>query len=263
MATDGALHEIEKNRALDFAAVTQANLTSNTDVGGSFGASQTFSSGRSARSMRIAYQVTDYDPTGAVTTDPAKSTHEIVRVTLSWTERPQPVKPVLLQTTVCRRYARPSRSSPPPRPWTRTARSLPVPPPSPRYRPRPGTPTMTAMKFLVTVDRDEDGAWVAARPAIPGCVGQGGSWEEAVESIRAAIVLCLKARAERDLPLTTETRQIEVAMWMPALPALSGRELFAARQARRRPAGRRLCRVRPSDKGPAEDAARSADHFLT
>ena len=68
------------------------------------------------------------------------------------------------------------------------------------------------MKFLVTVDRDEDGAWVAGCPAIPGCVSQGGAAEEAAESIRAAIVLCLEARAERGLPLTRETRRIEVAM---------------------------------------------------
>ncbi len=68
------------------------------------------------------------------------------------------------------------------------------------------------MKFLVTVDRDEDGVWVAECPAIPGCVSQGGTSEEAVESIRAAIVLCLEVRAESGLPLTIETRQIEVAM---------------------------------------------------
>ncbi|MEI6451223.1 MAG: type II toxin-antitoxin system HicB family antitoxin [Actinomycetes bacterium] len=68
------------------------------------------------------------------------------------------------------------------------------------------------MKFLVTVDRDEDGAWVAECPAILGCVSQGGSREEAVESIGEAIVLCLEARAERGLPLTIETRRIEVAM---------------------------------------------------
>ena len=68
------------------------------------------------------------------------------------------------------------------------------------------------MKLPVTVDRDEDGAWVAECPAIPGCVSQGGSREEAVESIRAAIVLCLEVRAERGLPLTRETRRIEVAM---------------------------------------------------
>ena len=68
------------------------------------------------------------------------------------------------------------------------------------------------MKFLVTVDRDEDGVWVAECPAIPGCVSQGDSREEAVASIRAAVVLCLEARAERGLPLAKETRRIEVAM---------------------------------------------------
>jgi predicted RNase H-like HicB family nuclease len=70
----------------------------------------------------------------------------------------------------------------------------------------------TAMKFLVTVDRDEDGVWVAECPAIPGCVSQGGTAEEAVDSIREAIVLCLEVRAEKGLPLTIETRQIEVAV---------------------------------------------------
>ena len=68
------------------------------------------------------------------------------------------------------------------------------------------------MKFLVTVDRDEDGVWVAECPAIPGCVSQGGTSEEAVESIREAIALCLEVRAARGFPLTVETREIEVAM---------------------------------------------------
>jgi len=68
------------------------------------------------------------------------------------------------------------------------------------------------MKFLVTVDRDEDGVWVAECPAIPGCVSQGAAKEEALESIREAIALCLEVRAERGLPLTIETRQIEVAI---------------------------------------------------
>jgi predicted RNase H-like HicB family nuclease len=81
------------------------------------------------------------------------------------------------------------------------------------------------MKFLVTVDRDEDGMWVAECPAIVGCVSPGAAKEEALESIREAIALCLGVRAERGLPLTGETRQIEVAMWMPPLPALSGREV--------------------------------------
>jgi predicted RNase H-like HicB family nuclease len=67
------------------------------------------------------------------------------------------------------------------------------------------------MKFTVTIDRDEDGAWVVECPSIPGCVSQGLTKEEALENIKEAIQLCLEVRAERGLPLTVETRQVEVA----------------------------------------------------
>ena len=68
------------------------------------------------------------------------------------------------------------------------------------------------MKFLTTLDRDENGVWVAECPAIPGCVSQGGTREEALENIREAISLCLEVRAERGLPLTVELQQVEVAI---------------------------------------------------
>lgn len=67
------------------------------------------------------------------------------------------------------------------------------------------------MKLFVTIDRDEDGAWIIECPAIPGCVSQGSSKQDALESIKEAIQACLEVRAERGLPLTIETRQIEVA----------------------------------------------------
>lgn len=66
------------------------------------------------------------------------------------------------------------------------------------------------MRFNVTVDRDEDGAWVVECPAIPGCISQGDTREQALENIRDAISLCLQVRAEKGLPLTLETRQVEV-----------------------------------------------------
>ena len=68
------------------------------------------------------------------------------------------------------------------------------------------------MKFSVTIDRDEDGAWVIECPAIPGCVSQGATREEALENIREAIAVCLEVRAERGMPLTVETSQVEVAV---------------------------------------------------
>jgi predicted RNase H-like HicB family nuclease len=60
------------------------------------------------------------------------------------------------------------------------------------------------MKFTVTFDRDEDGLWVVECPAIPGCVSQGKTKEEANETIKDAIKLCLNVRAERGMPLTIE-----------------------------------------------------------
>ena len=66
------------------------------------------------------------------------------------------------------------------------------------------------MKFLVSLDRDEDGAWVALCPAVPGCVSQGATKDEALENVRDAIRACLEVRAEREMPLTVETREVEV-----------------------------------------------------
>jgi len=66
------------------------------------------------------------------------------------------------------------------------------------------------MRFIVTIERDEDGMWVVECPAIPGCVSQGRDKEEALANIQEAIQLCLEVRAERGLPLTIETRQVEV-----------------------------------------------------
>ncbi|BBD65547.1 MULTISPECIES: type II toxin-antitoxin system HicB family antitoxin [Nostoc] len=66
------------------------------------------------------------------------------------------------------------------------------------------------MRFNVTVDRDEDGAWIVECPSIPGCVSQGQTKEEALENIKDAIAACLQVRAERGLPLTIETHQVEV-----------------------------------------------------
>lgn len=67
------------------------------------------------------------------------------------------------------------------------------------------------MKFTITLDRDEDGVWIAECPAIPGCISQGATREEAVASIQDAIAACLEVRAELGMPLTVETRQVEVA----------------------------------------------------
>ncbi len=43
------------------------------------------------------------------------------------------------------------------------------------------------MKFNVTIDQDEDGVWIVECPSIPGCVSQGETKEQALESIKDAI----------------------------------------------------------------------------
>jgi len=70
----------------------------------------------------------------------------------------------------------------------------------------------SAMEFIVTLDRDEDGVCVAECPSIPGCVSQGATKDEALQNVKEAIQLCLEVRVEKGLPLTVETREVEVAV---------------------------------------------------
>lgn len=47
------------------------------------------------------------------------------------------------------------------------------------------------MKLSVTIDRDEDGAWVVASPALPGSVSLGTTKAAAVKNMQAVISQCL------------------------------------------------------------------------
>lgn len=67
------------------------------------------------------------------------------------------------------------------------------------------------MTFNITLERGEDGVWIAECPSIPGCISQGDTKDEATENINDAIRVCLEVRAERGMPLTIGTRQVELA----------------------------------------------------
>ena len=54
--------------------------------------------------------------------------------------------------------------------------------------------------------------WIVECPAIPGCVSQGKTREEALTNIKEAIALCLEVRAERGMPLAFETSDVEVVV---------------------------------------------------
>ncbi len=68
------------------------------------------------------------------------------------------------------------------------------------------------MKFVVTVDRDEDGFFVAECPAIPGCVSQGVTETEALKNIENAIRECLEVRTEKGMPLTVAVHQVDISV---------------------------------------------------
>lgn len=68
------------------------------------------------------------------------------------------------------------------------------------------------MKFTITTFQDEDGVFIAECPAIPGCVSQGKTEQEATKNVQEAIKECLEVRAEKGMPLTVTTKQVEVSV---------------------------------------------------
>ncbi len=49
------------------------------------------------------------------------------------------------------------------------------------------------MKYRVLVEQDEDGMYIAEVPALPGCISQGATREQAVENIKEAIAVYLES----------------------------------------------------------------------
>jgi len=72
---------------------------------------------------------------------------------------------------------------------------------------------MNSLKLPVTMYRDEDGWYVVECPVIPGCLSQGQSEAQALANIREAAQLCLEVRRELGLPLTIESREVEVPVY--------------------------------------------------
>lgn len=64
------------------------------------------------------------------------------------------------------------------------------------------------MRFVVILTPDEDGGNVADCPAIPGCISEGDTVEEALENIREAIAACLETIVTRGWELPKKTNVI-------------------------------------------------------
>ena len=57
------------------------------------------------------------------------------------------------------------------------------------------------MKFRVIIGQDEDGAFIAQCPALPGCVSQGQTRKEAEANIREAIQGYIESLRKHDEPI--------------------------------------------------------------
>ena len=57
------------------------------------------------------------------------------------------------------------------------------------------------MKYRVLIEQDEDGAFVATCPSLPGCVSQGATRDDACRNIREAVTGYLKSLEEHGDPV--------------------------------------------------------------
>jgi len=67
------------------------------------------------------------------------------------------------------------------------------------------------MKLMVQLESSEEGGYTATVPALPGCISEGDTREEALSNIREAISLYLES-IEDDAVIPSTTEQIEIAL---------------------------------------------------
>ncbi len=64
------------------------------------------------------------------------------------------------------------------------------------------------MRFTVILAPEEDGGYSVICPAVPGCVSQGDSLPQALANICEAITLCLEVRRDKQMPAPAETPEV-------------------------------------------------------
>ena len=57
------------------------------------------------------------------------------------------------------------------------------------------------MKYRIHIEQDEDGVFVAECPALPGCVSQGKTRNEAIRNIKEAILGYLESLEKHGEPI--------------------------------------------------------------
>ena len=67
------------------------------------------------------------------------------------------------------------------------------------------------MKLRVVLEPSDEGGYTATVPALPGCISEGDSKEEALRNLREAIELYLEP-VEDDSSFSPNAEQLEIAV---------------------------------------------------
>ena len=67
------------------------------------------------------------------------------------------------------------------------------------------------MHIKVILEPSEEGGYTAVIPALPGCISEGNTREEAIKNIREAIELYLEP-VEDDSIFASNSEQVEIAV---------------------------------------------------
>lgn len=70
------------------------------------------------------------------------------------------------------------------------------------------------MKYRVLIEQDEDGVFVVQVPALPGCISQGRTRDEALSNVQEAIEAYLESLRAHDEPIPPpiDEELVEVAV---------------------------------------------------
>ena len=71
------------------------------------------------------------------------------------------------------------------------------------------------MGYTVILEQEPDGEFVALVPALPGCVSQGGTRQEAIANVREAIELYIEDCIASGDPVPTEAGKEFVELQVP------------------------------------------------
>ncbi len=66
------------------------------------------------------------------------------------------------------------------------------------------------MKFKIILEPSEDGGYTVSVPALPGCISEGDTLDEAIANIKEAIELYLEPVEAGNLPPGALVKELEV-----------------------------------------------------